>query len=158
MKNKLQKCRFSNLKSITAKLFLMFAALTSSQQVFAQFADDFSDGDFASDPLWLGSDSKFVVDSARLRLKATPATDMAYLATASRSINDATWEFLVRLDFNPSASNFARIYLVSDQSDLSKSLNGYFVQLGNTTDDVSLYRQTGATITRIIDGVDGKTD
>ncbi len=158
MKNKLQKCRFSNLKSITAKLFLMFAAFTSSQQVFAQFVDDFSDGDFTSNPSWLGSNSKFVVDSARLRLKATPATDLAYLATASKSINDATWEFLVRLDFNPSASNFARIYVMSDNSDLSSSLNGYFVQIGNTTDDVSLYKQTGTTITRIIDGVDGKLD
>ena len=158
MKNKLQKCRFSNLKSITAKLFLMFAALLSSQQVFAQFVDDFSDGDFTSDPLWLGSNSKFVVDSARLRLKATPATDLAYLATASKSINDATWEFLVRLDFNPSASNFARIYVVSDNPDLSSSLNGYFVQIGNTTDDVTLYKQTGTTITRIIDGADGKLD
>ena len=158
MKNKLQKCRFSILKSITAKLFLMFAALTSSQQVFAQFVDDFSDGDFSSNPLWLGSNSKFVVDSAWLRLKAPPATDMAYLATASKSINDATWEFLVRLDFNPSASNFVRIYVVSDNPDLSSSLNGYFVQVGNTSDDVTLNKQTGTTITRIIDGADGQLD
>jgi hypothetical protein len=158
MKNKLQKCRFSNLKSITAKLFLMFAALTSSQQVFAQFVDAFSDGDFTSDPFWLGSDSKFAVDSARLRLKATPDADMAYLATASKSINNATWEFLVRLDFNPSPSNFARIYVVSDNRDLSSSLNGYFVQIGNTADDVTLCKQKGTTITRIIDGTDGKLD
>jgi hypothetical protein len=158
MKNKLQKCRFSNLKSITAKFFLMFAAFTASQQVFAQFVDDFSDGDFTSDPLWLGSDPKFVVDSSSLRLKAIPSTDVAYLATASKAINDATWEFLVRLDFNPSASNFVRIYVVSDNSDLSSSLNGYFVQIGNTTDDVTLYKQTGTSITRIIDGPDGKLD
>ena len=40
MKNKLQKCRFSNLKSITAILFLMFAAVMCSQQMFAQLVDD----------------------------------------------------------------------------------------------------------------------
>ncbi|HMG91296.1 MAG TPA: hypothetical protein VK589_14620, partial [Chryseolinea sp.] len=158
MKNILQKCRFSNLKSITAKLFLTFAALTSGQQLFAQLVDDFADSEFTSNPMWLGSTSKFVVDSARLRLNAPPATDVGYLATASRSINDATWEFLVRLDFNPSASNFARVYLASDNADLSSSLNGYFVQLGNTADDVSLYKQSGTTITRIIDGADGKLD
>jgi hypothetical protein len=158
MKNKLQKCRFSNLKSITAKLFLMFAAFMCSQQMFGQLVDDFSDDEFASNPMWLGSTSKFVVDSGRLRLSASPVTDIAFLATASRAINDATWEFLVQLDFNPSATNFARVYLVSDKADLSSALNGYFIQLGNTTDDVSLYKQAGSTITRIIDGVDGKLD
>lgn len=158
MKNKLQKCRFSNLKSITAKVFLMIAVVFCYQQLFAQFIDDFSDGDFVSNPTWSGNDSKFTIDSAQLSLKAPPASDIAYLATPSESINDATWEFLVRLDFNPSASNSTRIYVVSDQSDLSGSLNGYFVQVGNTTDDVSLYRQTGNSITRIIDGSDGETD
>src|SRR5688572_22280431 len=158
MKNKLQKCRFSNLKSITAKVFLMFAVFNYSQQLFAQFTDDFSDGDFVSDPRWSGHDSKFIIESTKLSLKAPPATDNAYLSTASRAINDATWEFLIHLDFNPSASNLARVYLVSDQPNLSGALNGYFIGIGNTTDDVSFYRQTGFTITRLIDGADGKID
>jgi hypothetical protein len=158
MKNILQKCRFSNLKSITAKLFLMFTAVTSCQLMFAQVVDNFSDGEFASNPTWLGSTSNFVVDSGQLKLNAPPTNDIAFLATASRSINDATWEFLVRLDFNPSTSNFARVYLVSDKADVSNSLNGYFIQLGNSSDDVSLYKQSGSMVTRIIDGVDGKLD
>jgi len=158
MKNNPQKCRFSNLKSITAKVFLMFAVFNYSQQLFAQFTDDFSDGDFVSDPRWSGHDSKFIIESTKLSLKAPPATDNAYLSTASRAINDATWEFLIHLDFNPSASNFARVYLVSDQPNLSGALNGYFIEIGNTTDDVSFYRQTGFTITRLIDGADGKID
>jgi hypothetical protein len=158
MKNKLQKCRFSNLKSITAKVFLMFAVFNASQQLFAQFTDDFSDGDFVYDPRWSGHDSKFVIEASKLSLKAPPVTDIAYLATTSRSINDATWEFLVHLEFNPSTSNYARVYLVSDQPNLSGALNGYFIEIGNITDDVSLYRQTGLAITRLIDGGDGKTD
>ena len=110
MKNKLQKCRFSNLKSITAKVFLTFALFCSNQQLFAQLTDDFSDGDFVADPVWSGSDARFIVESGRLSLKAPADTDAAYLATTSTLINDATWEFLVQLDFNPSTSNFVRIY------------------------------------------------
>ena len=79
MKNNPQKCRFSNLKSITAKVFLMFAVFNYSQQLFAQFTDDFSDGDFVSDPRWSGHDSKFIIESTKLSLKAPPATDNAYL-------------------------------------------------------------------------------
>jgi hypothetical protein len=155
MKNKLQKCRFSILKSITAKLFLTFAIFIYGQQVFAQFVDDFSDGDFVNDPKWFGADSMFTIDSGQLRLNAPAGSEIAYLATACKSINDANWEFLIKLDFNPSASNFARIYLVSDQADLSNPLNGYFVGIGNTTDDVSLYVQSSTTSEKIIDGVDG---
>lgn len=45
------------------------------------------------------------------------------------------------------------------KSDLASPANrGYFVRLGGTPDEVSLYRRTGTTITRIIDGTDGVTD
>lgn len=158
MKNNLQICRFSKLQTITAKFFLMFGALIITQQMFAQFTEDFSDGDFTSSPVWSGTDSKFIIASQELKLQATPVTDIAYLTTPSNSINKTSWEFLIRLEFNPSNTNYARIYLVSDQFTLSEPLNGYFVLVGNTTNDVSLYKQTGASITKIIDGVDGRLD
>lgn len=158
MKNNLQICGFSILKTITAKFFLTFAVLIITQQMFAQFADDFSDGDFTDSPAWTGMDSKFIIDNQSLKLQAAPVADIAYLTTPSSTINHASWEFLVRLEFNPSATNFPRIYLVSDQAELSQPLNGYYVLVGNTTDDVSLYKQTGATSTKLIDGVDARLD
>jgi Lamin Tail Domain len=159
MKNLLQICRFSILKSITAKFFLTFAALIVTQQMFAQFTDDFSDGDFMENPTWVGTDSKFVIHSQELKLQAPALTDMAYLTTAYNSrVQGGSWEFLVKLEFNPSSTNYTRIYLVSDQSDLFGLLNGYFVLLGNTSDDVSLWKQTGSSVTRIIDGADGRVD
>jgi hypothetical protein len=48
----------------------------------------------------------------------------------------------------------ARVYLTSNQSNLKGPLNGYFVMVGNTSDEISLYRQDGSNITKIIDGVD----
>ncbi len=132
------------------------AILLSAHVCTAQFMDDFLDGDFISNPVWSGDNSKFIVQSNRLRLSAPAVTDVAYLSTTNASINDATWEFFVHFDFDPSASNYSDVYLASDNAVLTASLNGYFVRIGNTSDEVSLYRQSGTTKTEIIDGLDGR--
>lgn len=123
--------------------------------LLAQVSDDFSDGDFTHNPTWFGKDSLFTISSGALKLQAPVAAGTAYLVTENESINNATWEFSVRMDFNPSGSNYARVYLVSDKADLSTALNGYFVTIGDTPDEVSLYRQKGTARTKIIDGKDG---
>lgn len=126
---------------------------------YAQFTDDFTDGDFTSAPAWSGEDTKFEVDGVfQLHLNAPAVTDEAYLSTQSGAIENATWEFYVELDFNPSSGNRAYVYLVSDQANLKNPLNGYFVMIGNTDDEVSLYRQDGASSTKIIDGLDATVD
>jgi len=124
--------------------------------VLSQFNDAFTDGDFSNNPTWQGEEINFEVDANnQLHLNAPAVTDKSHLFTPSVAIDTASWQCYVRLEFNPSASNKARIYLVSDQSNLEGSLNGYFIQLGNTEDEVSLYRQTGTSVTEIIDGTDG---
>lgn len=125
----------------------------------AQFSDDFTDGDFTNAPTWSGETTNFEVDgSNQLHLLAPAATDISHLSTPSGAINNATWEFFVSLDFNPSGSNLAQVYLVSDQADLEGALNGYFVLIGDSDDEVSLYRQDGTTTTKIIDGTDASVD
>ncbi len=44
---------------------------------------------------------------------------------------------------------------MADQADPSGALNGYFVTIGESNDEISLYRQTGSTFLKIIDGRDG---
>jgi hypothetical protein len=129
-----------------------------TQQLFAQFTDSFSDADFSNNPSWAGTDTKFSAALSDLKLQAPAVADFAFLSTASQSVNDASWEFDVRMDFNPSSSNFARIYLVSSVATLNDQLDGYFVMVGNTSDEVSLYQQTGLTKTKIIDGVDARVN
>ena len=122
----------------------------------AQFSDDFTDGDFTANPVWSGMTTNFEVNASnQLHLLAPAIDDTSYLSVASTNILNTTWDFFVQLDFNPSSSNLARVYLVSDNADLTASLNGYFVMVGNTSDEVSLYRQTGTAITEILDGLDG---
>lgn len=136
-----------------------FALLTVLIPVvgFGQFVDDFSDGNFTSNPTWSGDAADFEVDgNQKLHLNATPQSDTSYLSVASQAIDDATWEFLVEMDFNPSSSNLSRVYLVSNSANLKGSLNGYFVRLGGETEDrISLYRQTGTSSTQLIASADG---
>jgi hypothetical protein len=140
------------------KKVLALLTLVMSGNVFAQFADDFSDGDFTNNPTWTGTTDKFVVDAEQLRLMAPAANGEAWLVTPSAAINDAVWQCRVRLLFNPSSSNLARIYLTASLPDLSASLNGYYVQIGGTDDEISLYRQDGTTSRKIIDGANGRVN
>lgn len=137
------------------KILCFFIVYQFAIPSIAQFVDNFSDGDFTNDPVWSGEGTKFTIYNNQLRLQAPAVTDDAYLSTPSASINQAEWRFTLKLDFNPSSSNYSRIYLTSDQLDLKGSLNGYFVLVGDTPDEVSLYRQSGSSRTKIIDGTDG---
>lgn len=123
---------------------------------FSQWTESFGDGEFTSNPSWTGNTIDYVVEDNVLRLLAPPITSISYLSVASTNINDAEWHFSVRLDFNPSASNYTKIYLVSDSEILDSELNGYFIKLGGTADEVSLYRQDGLVEEKIIDGADGR--
>jgi hypothetical protein len=150
-----QICRVSNLKTFTVIFFLTFALHFASQQVFAQFADDFADGNFSVAPVWSGSSSQFAVRAETLWLQAEPTYGFAYLSLPCRVTHEASWEFVIGLEFNPSGANYARVYLVSDHADLGSPLNGYYVQVGSTADDVRLVRQTGNEHHVLVDSPDG---
>lgn len=138
------------------KILFFIACLFPFLAIRAQFTDSFSDGDFANNPTWNGQTDKFEVNAAyTLWLNAPPVNDQAYLYTSSQSIDDASWECLVMMGFNPSSSNYARLYLTADQSNLLGSVNGYIVQVGSTDDDICLYKQTGNSLVKIIDGPNG---
>lgn len=141
------------------KGFLLVGLLLLVKLISAQFTDSFTDGNATINPNWNGDTTNYEVDALfQLHLNAPAQTDTSYLSTPSIAINNAIWKFYVKMVFNPSSSNYAKIYLVSDQSNLKKALNGYFVKIGNTTDEISLYRQDGLTELEIIDGIDGRVN
>ena len=117
------------IKKLIAVLLLVPGYLT------AQVSDDFSDGDFTSNPVWSGDNTEFEIDGNQLNSNGPSATSVLHLSTANTVIDNTTWEFLIDLDFSPSGSNKVRAYLVSDQSDLESSLNGYFIEIGQSGDD-----------------------
>ena len=138
------------------RFYLTVLLLVVNQLVWGQFSDDFADGDFTSNPAWTGQTGNFIVNPGlELQLNAPAVTDTSYLATASSLINNTVWDFYVRMEFNPSSSNYTRVYLIADNPNLKGALNGYYVMLGNTADEISLYRQDGLAVTEILDGIDG---
>ncbi|MEQ8363181.1 MAG: lamin tail domain-containing protein [Cyclobacteriaceae bacterium] len=141
--------------ALPIKVFAFLLILNFSHTGHSQVVDHFTDNDFTINPEWMGEDGKFIIEDFQLKLQAPTEAGVAYLSTPSEAINNAIWEFKLKLDFNPSSTNFAKIYLVSDQTDLAHSLNGYFVLVGDTPDEISLYRQSGTVVTKIIDGVNG---
>ena len=105
----------------------------------SQAIDDFSDGIFLTSPAWIGDTSNFVINgNNQLQLTAPAFADQSYLSTASEIIKEAEWSFSVRLEFNPSSSNYMDIYLVSDHENLKEPLKGYFVRIGNTQDSTDV--------------------
>ena len=116
---------------------------------FSQVSETFSDGDFTSNPVWTGMSSNFQVNSSgQLQSKASVAST-SWLFTASEAIDNASWECWVKINYNPSSGNYPAIYIISDNNDLTSGCYGYFVKVGDTQDDVSLWLQEGTNIIRI---------
>ncbi len=121
---------------------------------YGQFTDDFSDGDFSSNPAWTATAGLFMVENNQLRSNSSGAATYS-ITTPSTAIDDAQWEFYINLNFSTSGANFVDVYLVAESSDLSATANGYFLRFGGTPDEISFYRRAAGANTVIIDGEDG---
>lgn len=144
----------------TRTLLCLLAVWITGQHSFAQtLQDDFSDGNITTNPTWLGNTSSFTVNSAsQLQLYdnvAANSTRYLSVAAATSRTDSTTWEFYAQEIFSPSTTNYARVYLAASASDLTGSLNGYYVKLGGitgATDALELYQQTGTTSTLLATG------
>jgi len=137
--------------SFLATTCLFFVGLLTG---VAQFTDDFTDGDFTNSPTWSGDGGLFTIASGELNSQS-PGAATYYLSTPSALASDAQWEFFIDLQFATSGANFVDVYLMSDATDLNTTSNGYFIRLGGTSDEISLYSMVGGAPAIIIDGVDG---
>lgn len=142
-------------------IFLLIPLFTS-----AQLSDNFSDGNFNQNPVWLGDTNVFKISTysnsawsqqPRLQLNGTAAdTSIVYVQNPDNSINNKEWDFWVRLAFNTSKTNNCRVYLASDSPDFRNALNGFFVQFGDDNDDqldsISIWQQTGTNFQKVFAG------
>jgi hypothetical protein len=94
-----------------------------------------------------------------LQLNNTIAS-ASYLSTPSpaTSIDNTEWSFYIHQAFAPSSSNYGRVYLVSDSQNLQGTLNGYYLQFGETgsLDAAQLFRQAGAASTSVCRGTNSQ--
>jgi hypothetical protein len=137
-------------------LFIFFVLpILAVSPVWAQVLDDFSDGNFSHQPTWTGDINEFIINNeGRLQLQAS-APGQAYLATASEVVQNAEWQCHIQMQFNPSAANFAEVWLMADRHPFAEA-RGYFVRIGGSSDDVRLYRQDGASEPVLL--IDGRDD
>jgi hypothetical protein len=143
------------------KFFLTL--FTASLIIFnseAQFTDNFSDGDFTTNPTWAGNNSDWFVNTAsQLQSNNLFGNSTFYITTPSTLATIAQWEFYVNLAFNTSSTNYTDVFLMASANDLTAATtNGYFVRIGNTLDEIALYKKVGAASTKIIDGIDASTN
>lgn len=140
------------------RFLLLISLCLLGLPLWAQISDDFSDGNFSANPAWSGSTSLFQISAAQeLQSNGLVAPDTLYLSTPNTQIANTEWRFRVKLGFAPSSTSFARIYLVSDQADLTQALNGYYIRVGTTgtSDSLELFKQTGTVHAKIAGGVAG---
>ncbi|MBX2968961.1 MAG: lamin tail domain-containing protein [Cyclobacteriaceae bacterium] len=144
----------SRIRLLPIKTILLQVSVALYFPVNAQFSDSFTDGDLTNSPEWTGTVSHFTVNAnSQLQLNNPGEATTSFLSSAyqASSLSGYEWQFFIRLAFAPSANNFARVYLVSDQPNPTSSLNGYFLQFGEagSADAIELFRQTGLSTTSV---------
>ena len=139
-------------------LGLLITVLCSPNFCTAQISDDFSDGDFSMNPVWVGDIDDFIINNALQLQLATEGSGSSYLSTNCQYQQNCEWQFSIKLGFSPSSNNNCRVYLAADNSNLTnEKLNGYFLQFGESgsNDAIELFRQNGNEIHSICRGSAG---
>ncbi|HEV7621461.1 MAG TPA: Ig-like domain-containing protein, partial [Flavisolibacter sp.] len=144
-------------KSYTLSLLFSFFI---AYQAFAQVNEKFSDGDFTNNPVWTGNNQDWTVNNQQLQSNNSIAGSSFYLSTPNNMATNTQWEFYSDLKFNASSFNYVDVFLTSSAIDLlASTTTGYFVRIGNTQDNVCLYRKDAdGTITKLITGANGITN
>lgn len=135
-------------------LILSLAFLISK----GQFFDNFSDGDYFTNPSWSSNTEDFIINNnLQLQSGNTIANSTFSITTISTLSMNAQWEFWVRLDFNTSSANYVDVWLTSSGKALDDNTNaGYYVRLGSTDDNISLFKKSGGgNAEKLIEGVKG---
>ena len=134
----------------TCALFVIAIGVSSALGLSAhgQVDEDFSDGDFTSNPVWTGNTDLFTIvpdgPDFALQSDGNAASDTLQLRTAS-GITHGSWSFRFAYR-NGQLTNFnqVRYFLTSDIEDLEGEVDGYHVQLGTNNRNVRLYRSDPA--------------
>jgi Lamin Tail Domain len=125
---------------------------------YAQVADDFSDGDYVINPTWTPDNvSNWTVVNGQLRSNSTIASSTYFISTPSTQAQNAQWEFYINLQFNTSSVNYVDVYITSSNAAMV-SADGYFIRIGGTLDEISLYKSAVGVNSILINGTDGVTN
>lgn len=123
----------------------------------AQIADDFSDGNFSSNPEWLGDIAEFKVNS-NFELQLNDNKESSSCLFTGAVIDDAMeWRCWVRQSFSPSGNNHSRVYLSAETACGADPPDGIFLQFGESgsLDAIRLMEQDNGDTNTLIRGMQG---
>jgi len=147
------------------KKILFFLMICQSINVLAQLREDFQDGLLEGENravVWSGDVSEFQVNAAlelQLNSSKTSANSTAQLRTPNFRLQHTTWLFDVKMTVNPTSGNYVKVFLTSDEPNLTSSLNGFYVRVGHTKDNLCLLRSVkGGEDEFLIEGRDKRLD
>lgn len=123
-----------------------------------QFNEDFSDNDLLTNPQWIGNLDKFIIEEDKLRSNSTITSDEFYISTPSQFVLETEWQISLDIDFKTSSANYIDIFLASDSANPSKAKQAYFIWIGDTKDDISMYQIINGITTQLTDGTNDKTE
>ena len=126
-------------------------------EVRAQFFETFNDGSLLVPFTWRDT-AAWVQEAGCLRSAETREQHsfaIYTIATSPPLAMELEWQANLRLAFNPSSANYLDWFLAADTAP-GQARNGYYVRIGNTRDEISLYRLRNGQATEIISGRDGR--
>ena len=143
-------------KNMDMKIITLILLLLSMNSI-AQLNERFDDGNYTINPQWKGDTASWKINAGKeLQSKSAIPNDIFYLSTENKRALVAEWRFNVLLNFNTSSANYVDVYLMASSENLKQSdLTGYFIRMGNSNDEISLYRKEKQNAVKIIDGKDG---
>ena len=128
--------------------------------VHSQINEDFTDGDFTNNPIWVGTNTDFIINTLEQLQVNNTLGDTSYLTTPHglTTLDNKEWRFLVKQSFSPSSSNYGRVFLSADNSNLTLVQNGYYLQFGEalSLDAIRLFKMVNGISTQICAGPDAQ--
>ena len=142
------------------KNYFLVPLLLFFGSVHSQINEDFTDGDFTNNPIWVGTNTDFIVNTLEQLQVNNTLGDTSYLTTPHglTTLDNKEWRFLVKQSFSPSSSNYGRVFLSADNSNLTLVQNGYYLQFGEALalDAIRLFKMVNGISTQICAGPDAQ--
>ncbi|MCO6495219.1 MAG: lamin tail domain-containing protein [Bacteroidetes bacterium] len=133
-------------------LSMLFCSLSTQ----AQIDDKFDYDSLYKNSAWTGNTENFIIINNRLRSNLEQTNSSFFISRAAQHRDTTEWLIKMELQLNPSSANYVDWFLMADSSNLLNTKNAYYVRIGNTADEVSLYKKVdGQTPQMLINGTDG---
>ncbi len=131
--------------------FIFIPSITFGQIIW----DNFSGNSISNSIIWHGDSSAFLLLNPGIQSQNEVANSSFYLSSNLGSFQPKEWYLKLELQFNPSSANYVDYVLMANKPNLLSADSLYYVRIGNTKDEICLYRKLGNSPAQmIVDGED----